>query len=490
MGRDPGNVLPLAGAAYPGVSSFHCKISLVEGELMVEDLNSKNGTLVDGEAVTKKVLRKGSILTLGAGGPRFAVLGAGRNDETLMMKPESKRKGQRFGTDTVRMMREELGISAREGVGEMLNLQRRRIHRVVYVMGASLALVLAVAIWALNQLGDEAVAELRVHLREEIAEQELAWKQEAEALQRDFDARRTQLEQDRERLTESVRELEAGERVASGALRELSEQLAVTNEALRRFDPVNLENNKLGEVQRVGHSVVLVEVRMTYREQDSGKLLYRSRSKYGKLNPNTEDLGEEFARESTGSGFCLSKDGWILTNAHVAMKKGERDSILDGPLVLTPEVELRVVFSGTDRRHDATLMEWRSEGNEDLALLKIEPFAGMPHLPPLDLDAPLPPQGTEVFLVGFPLGNQALQQGDTVLASAFRGIVSRHVEDFLQVDAAVHPGASGGPVIDGQGRVIGVVVGMQATDRFGGASSAMGFIIPIGEAAALWPRKK
>ena len=46
------------------------------------------------------------------------------------------------------------------------------------------------------------------------------------------------------------------------------------------------------------------------------------------------------------------------------------------------------------------------------------------------------------------------------------------------------------PVIDGQGKVIGVVVGMQATDYFGGASSAMGFIIPIAEAAELWPRKE
>ena len=52
--------------------------------------------------------------------------------------------------------------------------------------------------------------------------------------------------------------------------------------------------------------------------------------------------------------------------------------------------------------------------------------------------------------------------------------------------AAVHPGASGGPVIDGAGRLVGVVVGMQAVSRRA-ESSAIGYIIPIGEASKIWP---
>jgi S1-C subfamily serine protease len=84
----------------------------------------------------------------------------------------------------------------------------------------------------------------------------------------------------------------------------------------------------------------------------------------------------------------------------------------------------------------------------------------------------------------------AIQQGKTVFASTFRGIVSRYVRDRLQVDAAVHPGASGGPLIDSDGKVLGVVVAMQRTDDRGGTSSAMGYIIPVSEVAAIWPPKK
>ncbi|MEE9125973.1 MAG: serine protease, partial [Planctomycetota bacterium] len=98
-----------------------------------------------------------------------------------------------------------------------------------------------------------------------------------------------------------------------------------------------------------------------------------------------------------------------------------------------------------------------------------------------------PTLGTEVFVLGFPLGMKALQEGERVIASTFRGIISRSVGSYLQTDAAVHPGNSGGPLIDGHGRVLGVVVGMQRAGR-DGASSAMGFIIPIREARKLWPR--
>jgi S1-C subfamily serine protease len=81
-----------------------------------------------------------------------------------------------------------------------------------------------------------------------------------------------------------------------------------------------------------------------------------------------------------------------------------------------------------------------------------------------------------------------MQQGETVIASTFRGIVSRKVRSYLQVDAAIHPGASGGPVIDGTGNVVGVVTAIHPVDREGKAS-AIGYIIPIAEAGELWPHE-
>jgi S1-C subfamily serine protease len=89
-------------------------------------------------------------------------------------------------------------------------------------------------------------------------------------------------------------------------------------------------------------------------------------------------------------------------------------------------------------------------------------------------------------LLGFPLGKRALQEGGIMRASTFRGIVSRVLDSYLQVDAAVHPGNSGGPLIDGQGHLHGVVVGMQVAED-GVGSSAMGFVIPIAHAISIWP---
>jgi S1-C subfamily serine protease len=144
------------------------------------------------------------------------------------------------------------------------------------------------------------------------------------------------------------------------------------------------------------------------------------------------------------------------------------------------------VFSSTSQRRPATLVAWAADDDEELALLRIDPFPDMPCLPGIAPDIGVPELGSDVFLLGFPLGNQALQEGRQVIASTFRGIVSRSVGSYLQVDAAVHPGQSGGPAIDAEGRVIGLVTAMQAVDAVAG-SSAIGFITPIAAVAKIWP---
>jgi len=99
---------------------------------------------------------------------------------------------------------------------------------------------------------------------------------------------------------------------------------------------------------------------------------------------------------------------------------------------------------------------------------------------------PLPDPGSDIFLLGFPLGFLAVQDGETVISSIFRGILSRKVGDQIQVDAGVHPGNSGGPITDTAGRVVGIVVSVQALpDQT--AVYTIGYGIPIHLAAELWP---
>ena len=72
-----------------------------------------------------------------------------------------------------------------------------------------------------------------------------------------------------------------------------------------------------------------------------------------------------------------------------------------------------------------------------------------------------------------------------MIASSFRGILSRIVSNWLQVDAAVHPGNSGGPLTDAYGNVIGVVSRVQ---RISGETIApdMGYAIPVRSVARLF----
>ena len=508
LGRDPSGGVVVPGSAWPGVSAHHARVTVTDDDaVLVEDLDSKNGVLVDGRRVRSARLRHGNVFELGPGGPRFLVLSTSRLDETLVMA--TPHSGSGLVTSQLDHVRHQLGLPDEGGVDELIRrghrTQTRRVALVVV-----LALVAAVALYVLDQRrGDRRLDEQRDAMARQQAQldatmtalqiQQAELKSALAAVEQQragADAARAAWEADREQLRAERRELEdAIDRIeqegqsAAGELDELRARLDETAGALRMYDPVNLEQAKLHEVSRIEEAVVLFDVVERYRERTTGRLLYTARDDPDQdvITLNFKDRGDVFSSESSGSGFCVSPDGWIVTNAHVVLKK-HADPVIDlGPdIALDPEVELAVVFSGGQQRHVARVVDWRADGDLDLALVKIEPFPGMPwvELPPLDAEPPA--RGAEVFLLGFPLGRAAMQEGDTVIASAFRGIVSRTVGDFLQVDAAVHPGASGGPVIDGQGHVTGVVTGMQALGD-GKASSAIGYVIPVRELRGMWP---
>lgn len=138
---------------------------------------------------------------------------------------------------------------------------------------------------------------------------------------------------------------------------------------------------------------------------------------------------------SLGSGFIISADGYIVTNNHVV---AEAD-------------EIKVKLSGRDKAYDAKKIG--SDPETDLALLKIEAGGALPVLEFGNSDATK--VGEWVLAIGNPFG-----LGQTVTA----GIVSakgRHIgagpfDNFLQTDASINPGNSGGPLIDMEGRVVGI----------------------------------
>ncbi len=167
--------------------------------------------------------------------------------------------------------------------------------------------------------------------------------------------------------------------------------------------------------------------------------------------PQPQD--EEHPR-GVGSGFILTADGYIMTNAHVV---DGADEVL---VTLTDEREFKAKIIGTDKR-------------SDVAVVKIE-ATGLPAVRVGDVNRLK--VGEWVMAIGSPFGLK-----NTVTA----GIVSAKQRDtgdflpFIQTDVAINPGNSGGPLINMRGEVVGI--NSQIYSRSGGFMG-ISFAIPMDEA--------
>ena len=170
-------------------------------------------------------------------------------------------------------------------------------------------------------------------------------------------------------------------------------------------------------------------------------------------NPRQAPDGEPQQR-GVGSGFVLTSDGYVMTNAHVI------DGADDVLVTLTDKREFKAKIIGADKR-------------SDVALVKIE-ATGLPTVRLGDVNRLK--VGEWVIAIGSPFGLE-----NTVTA----GIVSaksRDTGDFLpliQTDVAINPGNSGGPLINLRGEVVGI--NSQIYSRSGGYQG-ISFSIPIDEA--------
>ncbi len=156
-----------------------------------------------------------------------------------------------------------------------------------------------------------------------------------------------------------------------------------------------------------------------------------------------------------GSGFLVSKDGYILTASHVV---GDATT---------------VKIRWSDKKEtDGQVV--RVIKGRDVALIKADPHGRTPLA--LRTDA-LPPSAT-VFAVGAPLDKEL--QG-----SVTRGVVSAvramHGYSYIQSDVSVGPGNSGGPLLDEQGRVVGVAV---LSARILNAPQGVNMFVPVSDAIA------
>lgn len=161
-----------------------------------------------------------------------------------------------------------------------------------------------------------------------------------------------------------------------------------------------------------------------------------------------------------GSGFIISDDGYILTNNHVV---GGADKI-------TVKVEDGREFTGRIVGTDP---------HSDVAVIKID-AKDLPVLPLGDSDAL--EVGNWVLAIGNPFGLSHSLTAGIVSAKGRSRVGLADYEDFIQTDAAINPGNSGGPLIDLEGKAVGMNTAIFSRS---GGYMGIGFAIPINMAKAI-----
>ncbi|MCL6612093.1 MAG: trypsin-like peptidase domain-containing protein [Peptococcaceae bacterium] len=154
-----------------------------------------------------------------------------------------------------------------------------------------------------------------------------------------------------------------------------------------------------------------------------------------------------------GSGFIISKDGYILTNEHV----------------ISGATKIEVTMAGRDKPVPATLVG--SDFELDLAVLKINAGNDLPYLELGDSD------NVRVGEWAIAIGNpQGLDHTVTVGVISAKGrpitVQDRQYKNLLQTDASINPGNSGGPLLNTRGQVIGINTAVSAS------AQGIGFAIP------------
>lgn len=155
-----------------------------------------------------------------------------------------------------------------------------------------------------------------------------------------------------------------------------------------------------------------------------------------------------------GSGFIISKDGYVLTNNHVI---GEADHI---KVTLNDGRELEAKVIGKDPK-------------SDVAVVKVD----AKDLPVLELgDSNKLEIGEWVMAIGNPFGLSSTVTAGIVSAKGRNSVGITDYENFIQTDAAINPGNSGGPLVDLDGKAIGINTAIFSRS---GGYMGIGFAIPI-----------
>ena len=169
---------------------------------------------------------------------------------------------------------------------------------------------------------------------------------------------------------------------------------------------------------------------------------------------------------SSGSGFILSEDGYIVTNYHVIENSTDVEVTLDSGVTYTAQVV------GGDESYD-------------IAVLKVDP--GEDKLQPVVLGTSSSLQvGDEIVAIGNPLGELTFSMSEGIVSCVNREInVDGTPFNMIQITAAINEGNSGGPLFNIYGEVVGIVSAKYSSSSSGNSVEGLGFAIPMDDVGSM-----
>ena len=233
-----------------------------------------------------------------------------------------------------------------------------------------------------------------------------------------------------------------------------------TKTVVRQVEPTQPTGDTTGSQGR--------SVRDIYAQEGHGVAFITSN---GVTSDSNSPFGVPQQGTATGSGFAINKDGYIVTNAHVV------------------EGAKSVEVSFDENGGDSMPAEVKGvDTSADIAVLKVNPDDVKGGIKPIPLgDSSNLQVGDPVIAIGNPFGytrtvTTGIVSGLQRQIQAPNGFTIGHV---IQTDASINPGNSGGPLLDANGRVIGI--NSQIATGGGQGSVGIGFAVPINTAKKLLP---
>lgn len=420
IGRHPESDIAFDSHADLEVSARHALILKRDDRWIVRDLESRNGTLVNGHPITgDTAIDDTDQIRLGAGGPLIefrlvpdhipdtgkspAATGAPR----MARSPRSTQPGTGRGSTTQRVRAE-------------VARQTRRLRGIA--VGLFIVLV-AVA-------GGLLVVNNRMRLSQE---------REVAALQAQIDS--------------VLQNAQATVATLEEEMSELASTLEESRQEIRTLQGRLTEARAAGNAERIQTLSAELQGALTAlaQQQHAASIDFTRIAR-----ANQRAVGMVFAefpdgRVETSTAFAVRPDGIMVTTRHsVAGVGGDR-----------PARRIGIRFADSRQTFPGTLLAVGDGEDADLAVIRVQLGSSVPTIQAINRRSDSVPVGAPVAVIGFPGGldspQRVLPDGTYATPSLTAGTVSKNLPDLIQINGYGSHGASGSPVFDANGEVIGVL---------------------------------